>query len=221
MISCIKPVFRAKVVFVFFGLILNLFTYATTQAQPQLSSDASHLMDVVPGRWNIKFDIRYATRNNVFGEQLYQRARPMLISPALIALDSAAAMLQKKGFGLIVYDAYRPWSVTEKMWQLTDSSKRAFVSNPSKGSRHNRGCAVDVSLYHLASGLPAEMPSDYDDFSEKASASYEGCSPAAAHHRAVLREAMERAGFKGIRGEWWHFDLVGWERWPLLNAPIE
>jgi D-alanyl-D-alanine dipeptidase len=128
-------------------------------------------MDVVPGRWNIKFDIRYATRNNVFGEQLYQRARPMLISPALIALDSAAAMLHKKGFGLIVYDAYRPWSVTEKMWQLTDSHKRAFVSNPSKGSRHNRGCAVDVGLYHLASGLTAEMPSDYDDFSEKASAS--------------------------------------------------
>jgi D-alanyl-D-alanine dipeptidase len=191
----------------------------TLQSQPVLSTDDSALVRILPSE-NIRIDMRYATDNNVFGRKFYDEPKAWLTKPAATALFRAADSLKTLGFGILVYDAYRPWSVTKLLWDAVDSTRKKYVANPAKGSRHNRGCAVDVGLFHLDSGLTAEMPSAFDDFTERASILYQNCSEPAKKHREMLRNVMVWAGFKGITAEWWHFDADGWEQWPVLNVPI-
>jgi len=129
--------------------------------------------------------------------------------------------LAAKGFGLWVFDAYRPWSVTKVFFEATPKELRHFVADPSQGSRHNRGCAVDLTLYDLATGAVVPMPSGYDEFTARAYPDYPGGTSRQRHCREVLRRAMEAEGFTVYEHEWWHFDYAEWRRYPVGNVPLE
>jgi D-alanyl-D-alanine dipeptidase len=164
----------------------------------------------------IHYDIRYAGTNNFMGSQFYSQSKAFLQRPAAQAAVWAHAWLRSYGYGILVHDAYRPWYVTKMFWDATpDHQKEVFVADPSKGSRHNRGCALDATLYHLDSGMPADMVSGYDEFSERAYPHYSGGTSLQRWHRELLRTALEREGFKVYEWEWWHFDYQGWKEWPI------
>jgi D-alanyl-D-alanine dipeptidase/kynurenine formamidase len=169
----------------------------------------------------IRLDLRYATRDNVTGRALYRSARAFLERPVADALVRVQRALAADGFGLVVYDAYRPWRVTKALWDATPPERREFVADPARGSRHNRGAAVDVGLVTLAGGEAVEMPSGFDDFSERASPTYAGGSTEARAHRDRLRAAMEREGFFVYPSEWWHFDYKDWADYPILDVPFD
>ncbi len=169
----------------------------------------------------IKLDIRYASSNNFMGTPMYSQARAFLQKPAAEAVLRANAKLKKQGYGLIIHDGYRPWYVTKMFWDATPPDKHMFVADPAEGSHHNRGCAVDLSLYDLKTGKEVDMPSGYDEMSERAFADYPGGTPEQRRLRGMLREAMESEGFKVYPQEWWHFDYKDWKEYPILNVPFE
>jgi zinc D-Ala-D-Ala dipeptidase len=183
----------------------------------------SHLVEIVKLDPTIHLDIRYATTNNFLHRPVYREARAFLQRPAAEALVRANQSLRAKGYGLLVFDGYRPWSVTKTFWDSASEAERKieFVANPQKGSRHNRGCAVDLSLYELATGSEVKMPSEYDEFSERAFPSYQGGTPQARAARETLRAAMESEGFTVYPAEWWHFDYKDWPEYRILNLPFE
>jgi D-alanyl-D-alanine dipeptidase len=169
----------------------------------------------------IRFDIRYATTNNFMGATFYAEPRAFLQRPAAEALLRAHRRLRADGFGLLVFDAYRPWFVTWMFFHATPREQRMFVANPALGSRHNRGAAVDVALYDLATGEPVPMPSGYDEFSPRAFPDYPGGTSEQRRNRQRLRHAMEAEGFAVYYAEWWHFDYRDWRRYPILNLTFE
>ena len=170
----------------------------------------------------IRLDIRYATTNNFTGRQLYSQPRAFLVAPAAQALLKAHKAVQREGYGLTIYDAYRPWRVTKALWDATPpGSQRDYVANPKRGSKHNRGCAVDLTLHHLTGGAEVAMPSGYDEFTLRAHRNFLDAPVEALKHRDLLERVMEDAGFRGASNEWWHFDFVGWQDYPLLDIPFE
>jgi len=179
------------------------------------------LVEVVKLDPTIKLDIRYATANNFLSTPMYSQARAFLERPAAEALLRAHQSLRKQGYGLLIHDAYRPWYVTRMFWDATPNDKKIFVANPREGSRHNRGCAVDLTLYDLKTGLAVKMPSGYDEMSERAYANYSGSTPEERERRAILRQAMEKEGFTVYPQEWWHFDYKDWKLYPILNVRFE
>ncbi|HKW96931.1 MAG TPA: serine hydrolase [Bryobacteraceae bacterium] len=166
----------------------------------------------------IKLDIRYATTNNFMRTVFYPEARAFMQRPAAEALVRAHRKLKEKGYGLLIHDAYRPWFVTKMFWDGTPPDKRIFVADPSQGSRHNRGCAVDLTLYDLATGKPVEMVGLYDEMSERSYPDYPGGTSLARWDRKLLRRAMEAEGFTVYDFEWWHFDYKDWPKYPILNV---
>jgi D-alanyl-D-alanine dipeptidase len=187
------------------------------EAGPFLAVDLVELTSLDP---TIRLDIRYATADNFLSTPVYEEGRAFLQRPAAEALVRAHRALREKGFGLLIHDAYRPWWVTRVFWDATPADKREFVADPAKGSRHNRGCAVDLTLYTLADGRPVVMPSLYDEMSQRASPRYAGGAPDARARRDLLRSAMEAQGFTVFESEWWHFDHRDWRRYPILNVPF-
>ncbi len=170
----------------------------------------------------IRLDIRYATTNNFTGRQLYSRPRAFLVAPAAQALVGAHKAAEREGYGLTVYDAYRPWRVTKALWDATPPGpKRNYVANPKRGSKHNRGCAVDLTLHNLSDGADVAMPSGYDEFTQRAHRNFMDAPVEALKHRFLLERVMEDAGFRGASNEWWHFDFVGWQDYPVLDIPFE
>jgi len=169
----------------------------------------------------IHLDIRYATANNFMGEPFYAEPRAFLQRPAAQAVVRAARRLRTYGYGLLIHDAYRPWYVTKMFWDATPDSQKDFVADPAHGSRHNRGCAVDLTLYDLATGTPVAMPSGYDEFTSRAYADWPGGTARARWHRALLRRAMEEQGFSVYQYEWWHFDYKDWHLYPVLNVRFD
>jgi zinc D-Ala-D-Ala dipeptidase len=181
----------------------------------------SELVELVKLDPTIKLDIRYATTNNFLGTPLYTQARAFLQKPAAEALVGAHHELERKGYGLIIHDGYRPWYITEIFWLATPDDKKIFVANPKEGSRHNRGCAVDLSLYDLKTGEEVKMPSGYDEMTKRAYADYPGGTPEERARRALLREAMEKQGFQVFPPEWWHFDYKDWKEYSIQNVKFE
>jgi len=165
----------------------------------------------------IRLDIRYATARNFVGRPVYREARAFLQRPAAEALARVSRSLRKRGYGLVVFDGYRPWRVTRLFWDLTPEGKKEFVADPARGSRHNRGCAVDLTLYQLKTGRQVEMPSDYDEFSERAHVAYAGGTERQRRLRDLLRAAMEAEGFTTYEPEWWHYDYKDWREYPILD----
>ena len=169
----------------------------------------------------IKLDIRYATTNNLFGTVFYSQPRAFLQRAPAEALVRINRKLKESGYGLLVHDGYRPWYVTKVFWDATPQEKKLFVADPSKGSRHNRGAAVDLTLYDLKTGRPVEMVSTYDETTERAHPNYPGGTSLQRWHRDLLRDAMEADGFTVYEAEWWHFDYNGWERYRIGNELFE
>lgn len=202
--------------------ILPVLLLGGCQTQPSLATQAPlvEINRIEPG---IKLDIRYATRNNFTGRALYPTARALLLPEPALALARAHAKLEPMGVGLLIYDAYRPWRVTRDLWNFASAADRAngYVANPAEGSKHNRGCAVDVGLYALQTGKEVDMPSAFDDFSVRAHADWAGGSWQARRNRDRLRQAMETEGFTVLPNEWWHFNYRGCNQQPLLDIPFE
>ena len=193
---------------------------ASPPAQPAglLEPDLVELITLEPG---LKLDIRYATTNNFMRERFYGQARAFMQRPAAEAVIRAHRALAPAGYGLLIHDAYRPWRVTRMFWDATPDSMKAFVANPERGSVHNRGAAVDLTLYELATGKPVEMPSGYDEFSARAYPDYVGGSSRQRWLRERLRQAMEAEGFTVYPNEWWHFNFRESDRYPVLNLAFE
>jgi len=185
---------------------------------PFLPSDLAELTSLDP---TIKLEIRYATSNNLFGTPFYSQARAFLQRPAAEAVVRANANLKPLGYGLLVHDGYRPWYVTKMFWDASPEDKHVFVANPAEGSRHNRGAAVDLTLYDLKTGAPVEMVSTYDETTDRAYPNYPGGTSRQRWHRALLRRVMEAQGFTVYDAEWWHFDYHDWQRYPIGNTVFE
>ncbi len=202
-------------------VLLVCLTVVSGPAQVRDRAAAKDLVELVQLDSTIRLDIRYATPHNFMGRPMYAQARAFLQRPAAEAVVRVHRALHAKGYGLLVFDGYRPWAVTKKFWDETPPAKRSFVANPKKGSKHNRGSAVDLSLYDLRTGKEVVMPSPYDDFTPKASSSYAGGTDEQRKMRALLRSAMEAEGFRVEPGEWWHFDHRTWREYPILDIPFE
>ena len=187
------------------------FSAQSVEAQPH---NLVELTKVAP---SLRLDIRYASDRNFLGFAVYPEARAFLQKEAALALSDVTEELKSEGLGLLILDAYRPLSVTQLMWDRTPPSQRDYVADPKKGSRHNRGAAVDLTIIDLETGRPVAMPSYYDDFSHKAHHSYQGSSFKARQNRAKLKFLMEKHGFQALANEWWHYDYQGWEKYPLLD----
>jgi CubicO group peptidase (beta-lactamase class C family)/D-alanyl-D-alanine dipeptidase len=170
---------------------------------------------------SIKLDVRYATKNNFLQTPFYTSARAYLQRPAAEALVRVHKQLAKDGYGLLIFDAYRPWHVTKMFWDATPPKYHDFVANPSTGSRHNRGCAVDLGLFDLKTGQPVPVVSGFDEFSDRAYPDYLGGTSLQRWHRDLLRRTMEAEGFRVYEAEWWHFDYRDWRAYPILNLTFE
>lgn len=169
----------------------------------------------------IRLDIRYATTNNFMGEVFYRQPRAFLQRPAAEAVVKVHRNLTSRGLGLLIHDAYRPWHVTKMFWEATPESMRDFVANPQRGSRHNRGCAVDLTLCDLRTGEAIEMVSGYDEFSQRSFPLYPGGTSRQRWYRELLRREMEAVGFEVYEFEWWHFDFQDWKRYRIGNQTFE
>ena len=193
-------------------------------ATPPTQSDTLRPADLVELRSldpTLRYDIRYATTNNFMSAVFYSQARAFLQRPAAEAVVRAHRKLNTLGYGLLIHDAYRPWYVTKMFWDATPDSLHDFVADPRAGSRHNRGAAVDLTLYELRTGQVIEMPSGYDEFSSRAYPDYPGGTDRQRWHRDLLRRVLEAEGFRVYNFEWWHFDYQDWRRYPVLNKRFE
>ena len=183
---------------------------AATPPVETASHKPADLVDLSTLSPTIRFDIRYAGSDNFMGLPLYEHAAAYAQRPAAQALARAAKTLEAQGYGVLNHDAYRPWFVTWMFWEATPPESRAFVADPAKGSRHNRGCAVDLTLYDLKTGQPVQMPSRYDEMSDRSYADFIGGTTQQRAMRAMLRDAMVAQGFEIYPEEWWHFDYKDW-----------
>jgi CubicO group peptidase (beta-lactamase class C family)/D-alanyl-D-alanine dipeptidase len=182
---------------------------------------ASELVPVTAVDPSIRLDVRYATTNNFMRAAFYSSPRAYLQRPAAEALARANRALRPLGYGLLVHDAYRPWYVTKMFWEGTPAAQRVFVADPSQGSRHNRGAAVDLTLLDLRTNRPIEMTGGYDEFSDRSYPSYPGGTSRQRWHRDLLRRTMEAEGFTVFEAEWWHFDFDAWRQFPIGTATFE
>lgn len=181
----------------------------------------SDLVEIATLDSSIKLDIRYAGTDNFLSTPLYEQARAFLQRPAAEALVRVSRAVRAQGYGLLIHDAYRPWYITKIFWDATPPDKHDFVANPADGSRHNRGCAVDLSLYRLSDGQPVDMPSVYDEMSERAYPTYAGGTAAERQMRDYLRAEMEKEGFTVYPFEWWHFDYKDWKQYGIQNIRFQ
>ena len=200
---------------------LRLEALAATPPKEAGSFRKPDLVELAQLDPDIHLDIRYATANDFLGTPVYSQARAFLQRPAAEALLRVQQKLKPLGYGLLIHDGYRPWYVTKLFWDATPPEGKIFVADPAQGSRHNRGCAVDLTLYDLATGKPIEMPGTYDEMSPRSYPDYPGGTSLQRWHRDLLRRGMESEGFTVYEAEWWHFDYQDWKEYPILNVPFE
>ena len=210
---------RYKILYPTIALLSFLLLHSCAPKPPREKGNfnKSDLVVLVKLDSSIHLDIRYASKNNIVGRAVYKEARAFAQRPAAEALVKVNAALKPFGYGLLVFDGYRPWSVTKLFWDITPEENKKFVANPKEGSRHNRGCAIDLSLYELKSGKEVQMTGDYDEMSERSYKNYEGGTEEQRKLRDLLRSKMEANGFTVYEFEWWHFDFNGWEAYPIQN----
>ncbi len=213
-------IFRFTFSIVLFCFIL--FSVASAQNAPpkETNKREAHLVELITLDNTIKLDIRYATDNNFVGKKVYPEARAFLQKPAAKALLKVHKKLKELGLGLVIFDGYRPWTITKLFWEVTPEDKRKFVADPEKGSKHNRGCAVDLSIYDLKTGKEIEMSSGFDEFTERASPDYKGGTDKERSNRDMLRKLMESEGFTVNQNEWWHFDHKNWNEYAIYDIPF-
>jgi len=203
--------------------VKELIKEALAAQPPKETGDfrKSDLVELTKLDPTIKLDIRYATTNNFLGTVFYSEPRAFMQRPAAEAVVRVNQKLRKLGYGLLIHDAYRPWYITKVFWDATPVDKHIFVADPSQGSRHNRGCAVDLTLFDLKTGKPVDMVSTYDETTDRAYPDYPGGTSLQRWHRKLLRDEMESEGFKVYEAEWWHFDFKDWQHYPIGNVTFE
>jgi D-alanyl-D-alanine dipeptidase len=202
---------------------LAIIAAGLVQQGPPATPEATRtpdLVELVKLDPTIKLDIRYAGRNNFLGKPVYKEARAFLQRPAAESLLKAHRELAKHGYGLLIHDGYRPWSITKLFWDMTSGSQREFVADPKQGSKHNRGCAVDLTLYDLKTGRVVQMPGDYDEMTPRSYPDYAGGTAEQRARRDLLRKAMESHDFTVEPNEWWHFNYKDWREYPILDIPF-
>lgn len=197
--------------------LLLIYSCATKPPSEKGNFKSSDLVELVKLDTTFQLDIRYATNNNLVGRPVYTEARAFLQRPAAEALVKINKDLKPLGYGLLIFDGYRPWSVTKLFWDITPAENKKFVANPKEGSRHNRGCAIDLSLYDLKSGKEVQMTGQYDEMSEKSYPNYNGGTTDQRRLRDILINKMQDYGFIVYAYEWWHFDYQGWESYRIQN----
>lgn len=165
----------------------------------------------------LEFDIRYATTDNFVKRKVYPTAHAFLLEHVAEDLFDVHDALKKEGFGLLIFDGYRPWSVSKLFWDISSEHDRKYLADPAQGSAHNRGCAVDLSMFDLETKAPIVMPSDFDEMNEKAHATYIGGDPIPRLRRDLLRRTMLNHNFQGIANEWWHYNHISRHDWPVMN----
>jgi len=181
----------------------------------------SDLVELIKLDSTFKLDIRYATANNFVGRPVYKEARAFLQRPAAKALVKVNASLKPLGYKLLIFDGYRPWRVSKLFWDITPKDKKKFVANPKHGSRHNRGCAVDLSLYNIATAKQVQMTGAYDEMSKRSYPNYTGGTAQQRKMRDLLKSKMEAQGFKVYEYEWWHFDYKDWHKYRIEDIPFK
>src|SRR5580765_8537814 len=194
-----------------FCLILVSCAYSQSAPPKEENKREADLIELTKLDKTIKLDIRYATANNFVGRAVYPEARAFLQRPAAEALVRVHKLLKKDGLGVVIFDGYRPWTITKLFWEVVREDQRKYVADPAKGSKHNRGCAVDMSIYDLKTGKEIPMPSGFDEFTERASPDYKGGTDEERANRDKLRRLMEAEGFTVNANEWWHFDYKNWQ----------
>lgn len=183
------------------------------------SNPAMELVDLEKVIGDIRLDIRYATEDNFTGEVIYTMPKAYVRKPVAEALTMVHDSLEALGLGVLVYDAYRPYSATVRFYEVYRDTE--FVADPKFGSKHNRGCAVDVSLFDRTTGDEIVMPTEFDEFSERAHHEYMNLPDEAISNRSLLTGVMKHFGFTPYPSEWWHFDFTGWRDYPLMNISFE
>ena len=207
------------------SLVLSLLLFITTgfdlnsKNLTAKSCVGLKLVEIVKINSKIKLDIKYSTTNNFTGKTVYSSNRCFLIKEVAIALNKVEKDLEKQGLGLKVWDGYRPLSVQKIFWSICPNEN--YVANPAKGSNHNRGTAVDLTLVDLKTGKELVMPSMFDDFSSKASRNYSKMSAVVSKNCRVLESLMVKHGFHAPYSEWWHFDYKNWKNYPVLDFDIK
>lgn len=196
-------------------LISSLFISCGTATEP--IRKPSDIVDVRSLDSSIILDIRYATENNFTKKVLYPVAKAKLRRVAAESLAAVQSELRARGLGLKIYDGYRPLAIQYILWEIVPNTN--YVADPKKGSKHNRGAAVDLTIVDSL-GNELEMPTGYDDFSVKASQEYMDLSEHVIANRALLRDVMKRHGFLPIKSEWWHYDFQGWEQFDIMDEPL-
>lgn len=169
----------------------------------------------IPG---IALDIRYATTNNFMHRKMYPQGRAFARLPVVKALQKVEAQLKPMSLGLKIFDAYRPYSITVDFFNVVHDTR--YVADPKVGSKHNRGCAIDITLINLKTGKEITMPTDFDSFNARAGANYANPSAEIIQHRELLKSIMQHNGFQVNPDEWWHYDFNGWPSYPLLDVPF-
>jgi D-alanyl-D-alanine dipeptidase len=197
---------------------------AALAAQPPAEPTKPRRFDLVPLLGtvpHVKLDIKYATPDNFIGLPLYGSMGAYLQRPAAAALSAVARSLAVQGLGIVIFDGYRPWFVTKMFWDAVPPEAHVFVADPREGSKHNRGCAVDLSLYDLKTGRSIEMTGRYDEMSQRSYANYVGGTSRERWFRDLLRREMQARGFQVYPEEWWHFDYRDWDQYPIGNQAFE
>lgn len=212
-----KKLYFRFTAYAFCFILFSSAVFAQTAPPQEKTKREANLVELVRLDNTIKLDIRYATDNNFVGKTVYPEARAFLQKPAAKALLKVHKNLKNQGLGLMIFDGYRPWRITKLFWEVTPGDKRKFVANPAKGSIHNRGCAVDLSIYDLKTGKLVEMPSEYDEFTERAAPDYKGGTEKERANRDLLRKMMEAEGFTVNKNEWWHFDYKDWQKYGIYD----
>jgi zinc D-Ala-D-Ala dipeptidase len=204
------------------AIIIIVFLYSCV-AKPPVETGIfknSDLVELIKLDSTFRLDIRYATNNNFVGRPVYEQPRAFLQRPAAAALIKVNREFRTLGYGLLIFDGYRPWTVTKLFWDMASKENKKFVADPKKGSKHNRGCAVDLSLFDLSSGKEIKMPGEYDESTERSYCDYKGGTEEQRKMRDLLRGKMEANGFKVYEYEWWHFDYVDWKSYRIQNIPF-
>jgi len=187
---------------------------ASVKSNP--AKELINLEKFVPG---LALDIRYATTNNFTGEKIYNMARAYARKPVAEALKKIQADLGRQGLGIKIFDAYRPYKATVKFYEVYHDT--TYVASPYRGSRHNRGCALDLTVIDLKTGKELPMPTGFDSFQKAAWPTTPVADPQIRKNRALLINAMEKHGFKVNGSEWWHFDFIGWKNYEVLDIDYE
>lgn len=208
-----------KILLIVLGTLYSIHAKEPSITKQNQCTTSTKMVEIKKQIPSIEIHLPYATTNNFTKKPIYSSTKCCALQCVVDALKKVQAELAEQNLGLLIWDAYRPLSVQKIFWEIVPDQR--YVMPPDKGSRHNRGAAIDCTLINLKTKKQLPMPSEFDDFSVRAHRNYMGASPEQIKKRQLLEDVMHKHGFKGVRCEWWHFDYKGWEQFPILDIPLE